>query len=225
MLGKHAAKSGHARLGLAVRGLAFAPFEFLATHWHPGVVGLNVENIGIARLGGAFLAQPFCHIRTDAQDFALDLALSHDNAPHFLKMKRGFLVAGLVGTFQANEPGQRGSVAAFQAKGLIGGMVALFLAGVVVVGAPQDRVPEDALDLDGLPTFTDFAGLGLVSGVDFVGGFLEELADKIRSGFENGVAQEFFQIGDVGTTGLGGAEGVDQLLDFLLAGEVEDFLV
>jgi hypothetical protein len=33
------------------------------------------------------------------------------------------------------------------------------------------------------------------------------------------------QIGDVGTTGLGGAEGVDQLLDFLLAGEVEDFLV
>jgi len=225
MLGEHAAESRHARLGLAVGSLAFAPFEFLATHWHTGVVGLNVENIGIARLGGAFLAQPFGDIRTDAQNFALDLALSHDNAPHFLQMKRGFLVAGLVGTFQADEPGQRGCVAAFQTEGLIGGMVALFLAGVVVIGAPQDRVPEDALDLDGLPTFTDFAGLGLVSGVDFVGGFLEELADKIRSGFENGVAQEFFQIGDVGTTGLGGAEGVDQLLDFLLAGEVEDFLV
>jgi hypothetical protein len=45
------------------------------------------------------------------------------------------------------------------------------------------------LDLDGLATFANFAGLGLVCGIDFVSGFLKKLADKKRGGFENGGAQ------------------------------------
>ena len=84
--------------------------------------------------------------------------------------------------------------------------MALLLAGVVVVGAPQVGVAEDSLDLDGLAAFADFTGLGLVGGIDFVGGFLKKLADKIRSGFENGGAQQFFKIGDEVSTGLSGAK-------------------
>ena len=84
---------------------------------------------------------------------------------------------------------------------------------------------EDALDLDGLTAFAGFTGLGLVCGINLVCGFLKELADKIRSRFENGGAQQFFKIGDEVAAGLGGAECGDQLLDFFLAGEVEGFLV
>jgi hypothetical protein len=103
-------------------------------------------------------------------------------------------------------------------------MAALLLAGVVVVVALQGGVAKNSLDLDGLAAFADFARLGLVCGIDLVSGFLKKLADKKRGGFENGGAQQFFKIGDEGTTGLGGAKGVDQLLDFFLAGEVEGFL-
>jgi hypothetical protein len=77
-------------------------------------------------------------------------------------------------------------VAAFDAEGLIGGVVALLFAGVVVVGAVQGGVAEDALDLDGLTSFANFSGAGLVGGVDFVGGFLEKLADELGGGFEDG---------------------------------------
>lgn len=77
---------------------------------------------------------------------------------------------------------------------------------MVEVGAPQGGVTEDSLDLDRLTSFADFTGLGLVGGIDLVGGFLEKLADKIRSGFENGGAQQFFKIGDEVPTGLGRAE-------------------
>lgn len=51
--------------------------------------------------------------------------------------------------------------------------------------------------------------------------FLKKLADKLRSGFENGGAQQFFKIGDEVSTGLGAAECGNQFLDFFLAGEVE----
>jgi hypothetical protein len=224
MLGEHAAKGSHACLGLAIGGLSFAPFEFLAPHRHSGVIRLNVENFGIAGLGRTFAAQPFGGGWSHTQNFTLDLAFSHGNAPHFLEMKRGLLVAGFIGAFQAYEPSQRRCVTAFQTEGLVGGMAALLLAGVVVVVALQGGVAKNSLDLDGLAAFADFARLGLVCGIDLVSGFLKKLADKKRGGFENGGAQQFFKIGDEGTTGLGGAKGVDQLLDFFLAGEVEGFL-
>jgi hypothetical protein len=112
-------------------------------------------------------------------------------------------------------------VAAFQTKGMVGGMVALLFAGVIVVGAPQGGVAEDSLDLDGLKALANFTGLGLVGGIDLLGSFLKKLADKISSGFENGGAQKFFQIGDEVSSRLGGAKCGNQFLDFFLAGEVE----
>ena len=84
---------------------------------------------------------------------------------------------------------------------------------------------ENPLDLDGLTAFADFARLGLVCGIDLVSGFLEKLSDKKCGGFENGGAQQLFEIGDEGATGFDATKGIDQLLDFFLAGEVEGFLV
>ncbi len=65
---------------------------------------------------------------------------------------------------------------------------------------------EDSLDLDRLTSFADFTGLGLVGGIDLVGGFLKKLANKIRSGSKNGGAQQFFKIGDEVSAGLGRAK-------------------
>jgi hypothetical protein len=55
----------------------------------------------------------------------------------------------------------------------------------------------------------DFSGHGLIGGIDLVSGLLEELADKIRSRFKNGGAQQLFEISDKGAAGLSGAEGSD----------------
>jgi hypothetical protein len=155
----------------------------------------------------------------------LDLPFSNDHAAYFLKMKRGFLVTGFVGTFQADETGERGSVAAFQSENFVGGMMAVFFAGVVVVGTPQGGATEHALDVNLVEPLADFSGFGLVGGINLVSSFLEELADEIRSGFEYGGAQQFFEISDKGATGLGGAEGGNQLLDFFVPGDVEGLIV
>lgn len=59
----------------------------------------------------------------------------------------------------------------------------------------------------------------MTGGVDLVGSFLEELADELGGGFENGDAQKFFEIGHNGTAGQGGAEGDGEFLDFFFLGE------
>jgi hypothetical protein len=155
----------------------------------------------------------------------LDLSFSNDHSAYFLEMKCGFLVAGFVGTFQADETGERGSVATFQSEDFVGGMMAVFFAGVVVVGTPQGGATEHALDVNLVTPLADFSGFGLVGGIDLVSSFLEELADEIRSGFEKGGAQQFFEISYKGATGLSGAEGGNQLLDFFVPGDVEGLVV
>jgi hypothetical protein len=174
-------------------------------------------------LGRAFPPQPGGRIRTYPQNLTLDLAFPDDDAADLFEVQGGLLVAGFVGAFQTDEAGQRGCVASFQPEGGVGGMVPALFPGVVVVGSIQDGVAEDALDLERVPALEDFPGLGLVSGIDPVGGFLDELADQCGDGLENGGAQQYFEIGDEGAAGLGGAEGGDQLLDFFVPGEVEGF--
>jgi hypothetical protein len=98
-------------------------------------------------------------------------------------------------------------------------MVSLFFSGVVPVVAPQGGGAENPLDFQWMASLSDFTGLGFVGGVDLFGGFLEELADELRGGFENGSAQEFFKISHDGTAGLGGSEGGYEFLDFLFLGE------
>jgi hypothetical protein len=222
VLGEHAPERRHARPGLAVGRFADAILEFLPAHRHSGVIRLDIENFGITGPGRAFLPQPRGGIRPDPQDFALDLPFPDHNAADLFEMERGLLVAGFVGAFQADEPAQRGGVAAFQSEDLVRGMAALFFSGVVVIVAPQDGTAENALDLQRLTALADFSGLGLVGSVDLVGGFLEELSDEFGGGLEDGGAQQLLKVGDEIAGGLGGTEGADQLVDLLVPGEVED---
>ena len=169
--------------------------------------------------GRAFPAQPGGGGGSEPQHLALDLPFPDDDAADFLKMDGGFLIAGFVGALQADEAGKRGGVGAFQAEDGVGGMVSLLLAGVVVKVAPHEDAAENALDHQRVAALAHFSRLGLVGGIDPIGGLLEELADELGGGLENGGAQQFFQIGDEGADGLGGAEGGDQLFDFFFPGE------
>lgn len=225
VLGKHAPERGHACPGFAVGGFAFAAFEFFASHGHSGVVRLDVKDLRVAGLGWAFTARPLGGIFAHTQDFTLDLPLLHINAADFEQMKRGFLVAGLIGAFEAYEAGEGGGVVAFQPESFVGGMMALFFSGMVEVGAQQGGTAEDALDLKGLAAFPDFSGFGLVGVVDFVGGLLQKFPDEFGRGLENGGAKQFFEIRDESSARLGIAERCAQFLDFLLAGEVEGFVI
>lgn len=209
MLGEHAAECSHACLGLAVGCFAFASFEFFTPHRHSGVIRLDVEHLGITGLGRTFLAQPLGGGRSNAQNFTLDLPFSNDHAADFLEMKCGFLIAGFIGAFQTDEAGERGGVATFQTEAFIGWMVAVFFPRVIKVGALQNGATEHALDLKRMTPLADFSGLDLIGGVDLVSGFLEELADKIRSRFKNSRAQQLFEIRDKSAARLRGAEGGD----------------
>ncbi|MEI6607553.1 MAG: hypothetical protein WCP35_19775 [Verrucomicrobiota bacterium] len=105
----------------------------------------------------------------------------------------------------------------FKTEGSVGGMVSLPLAGVRAIFAPQgsSRKHQRAAAL------AHFSRLGLVGGIDPVGGRLEELADELGGGYENGGAQQFFQVGHEGLAGLGRADSGDQLFEFLFPGEGE----
>jgi len=74
------------------------------------------------------------------------------------------------------------------------------------------------LDFQTVAALPDFSGLGLAGGVDLIGGFLEELADELGCGFENGGAQQFFKVSHEGTAGLGGAKGGYEFFDFFFLG-------
>lgn len=225
VLGEHAPERGHACPGFAIGGFAFAAFEFLATHGHSGVVRLDVEDLRIAGLGWTFTTQPLGGILSNTQDFALDLPLLHINAADFVQMKRGFLVAGFIGAFEAYETGQSWGVVSFQPESFVGGIMSLLFAGMVEVGSQQRETAEDALDLKGLATLPDFSAFGLVGGVDFVGGVLQEFSDERGGGLENGGAKQFLEVCDERPARLGMAERCAQLLDFLLAGEVEALVI
>jgi hypothetical protein len=88
-------------------------------------------------------------------------------------------------------------------------MVAVFFPRMIVVGAHQSGRAEHALDLEFLTPLADFSWLGLIGGINLIGGFLEELTDEICSRFENGGTQQLFEISDKYAPGLCRAEGGD----------------
>lgn len=98
-------------------------------------------------------------------------------------------------------------------------MVPLLLAGMIVIVALQGEKAKNPLNFQWVAALADFAGFGLIGSIDPVGGLLEELADELGGGFENGGAEQFFQIGHDGSAGLGRAEGGNQLLDFFFLGK------
>lgn len=98
-------------------------------------------------------------------------------------------------------------------------MVALILAGVIVVIPLQREAAEDALHPDGVPALAHLSGFGLVAGIGPVRGFLEQPANQRIGGFENRRAHQDFQLGDALAVQLPGFKAGDQLLDFFFLSE------
>ena len=83
------------------------------------------------------------------------------------------------------------------------------------------HTPEHAIDgQQGSPLALP-ARFGLVSGVEAVGGLLQQISRQLVGRLENGRADQHFQLLDGRTVGLGSLEASHQELDFLLLGEAD----
>ena len=139
------------------------------------------------------------------------------------KCRCAFQIGRLVGPFQTDQPGQGGRVAHFQAQRGIGRIVALFLAGMVDSNPElKGKLPNRPCDLEDYPALARFARLGLVGGIDALGGLLQKHAHQRVGGLEEGGAHQQFQFLHPLAAGCLSLEMGHQLLDFRVLGE-EDF--
>ncbi len=99
------------------------------------------------------------------------------------------------------------------------GEVTASFSGMVVVVTLQSEGTEHPLDLQRLTALAPFTRLGFVSGVDPVGGLLEQPADELVGGFENRGTHQNFQLGDTIAGGLAAGERGHQGLDFCFFGD------
>lgn len=124
-----------------------------------------------------------------------------------------------IGPFQTDQLGQRRRIAHIQTQGGVGGMVALSLAGLIVVIPLQLEVAEEALHPDGFPALAPLSAFGLIAGIGPIRGFLQQPANQRIGGFEHRRAHQEFQLGDALAVQLPGFKPGDQLLDFFFPGE------
>lgn len=171
--------------------------------------------------GGALARLPLLRAAPNPLHDPLDLPRRNRNAAGLLQMPFGFQVGRLVGAFQTDQLGQRRRIAHFQTQGGVGGMVALLLAGVIVVIPLQWEAAEEALHPDGFPALARLSGLGLVAGIGPVRRFLEQPADQRIGGLEHRRAHQHFQLRHALTVQFPGFEACDQLLDFFFLGEAD----
>jgi hypothetical protein len=97
--------------------------------------------------------------------------------------------------------------------------VALFLAFVVVVIALQFKAAEETVNRDRLPGLALLARLGLIGGIDPVGGALHQMAHQGSGRLEDGGAHQTFQLLNGYPLGFLSLEAGDQLLDLLVLGQ------
>jgi hypothetical protein len=93
---------------------------------------------------------------------------------------------------------------------------------MVVVIPLQLEAAKNPLNPNRFPALARLPGLGLVMGVDAVGGLLEQPTNQRVGGFENRRAHQDFQLGDGVSVQRFGFKTGDQLLDFFFLGQ-EDF--
>ena len=115
----------------------------------PSALTYIIGRIATARLGGPFL--PSLGAAAHALDHPLNLAGRHRDAAGLLQMPLGFEVSRLVGPFQTNEFGQSRGVAHLQTQRGIGRIMALVLAGVIIVVPAQLEAAKNPLHPDGFP--------------------------------------------------------------------------
>jgi hypothetical protein len=97
----------------------------------------------------------------------------------------------------------------------------VFAARMIVVGAFQFEGAENAIDGGGKAPFELLFGLGLIGSVDAIRRFLKKKSNQRAGRFENGGAQENFQILHRQTAGRRALETGNKPLDFLVLGEME----
>jgi len=143
-----------------------------------------------AGLGLALL--PDLGAATHALDDPLNLPRRDGNAAGLLQMPLGFQVGRLIGSFQTYEFGQGRRITHLQTQRGVHRIVALILALVVVVIPLQLEAAKNPLNPNRFPALARLSGVGLVIGVDSVGGLLEQPADQRIGGFKNRRAHQDF---------------------------------
>ena len=92
----------------------------------------------------------------------MDLTRRDGDAAGLCEVAFRFEIGLLVGALQANELRQRRGIAAFQAEGGIGGVLALGPVRVVIIRALQLEVSENSLHGERLAPLAEFPGFGLI---------------------------------------------------------------
>jgi hypothetical protein len=124
---------------------------------------------------------------------ALNLARAEVDAAGFPPMVLGLLIAGFIGSLQADQASQGRCFVPLQAQRGLGRIMALFFACMVIVIALQFEGTKDAIDPQAFPSLALLARFGLVGGVDAVGGLLQKEGHQRVGRLEDGGAHQHFQ--------------------------------
>ena len=219
MLREDAAQIDLTGFGRAVGLLAAPPFQFLRPQGHTRSVPADIQDrCGIrSRRGGPFL--PGLRGGTHPLHDPLNLPGRNLKAAGLFELPLGFEIGACVGPFQTKQFGQGWSVAHFQSQRGLGGVTPLFLARVIVVVALAIEAAKNPLPPDRFPALANLPKSGLVTGIDPLGGRLEQPADEVVGRLENSRAHQHLQSGDGVPLRIRGLKPGDQLLDFRFLGQ------
>src|SRR5689334_16488031 len=172
VLGKHAPQVNRARFGRAIRLLAFSVLQLLPAHWHARGIDTYIEDrhrLAFREWLGGTALLPLLGRRSNVLYRALDLPGRYVDAARFPQMLLGFLIAGFIGSFQANQTQQCWCFASFYAQCGVCWIMSAAFAGVIVVIPLQDKGAEDAIDRYRRTPLALFSGFGLVGSIDLLG--------------------------------------------------------
>ena len=124
-------------------------------------------------------------------------------------MLLGFLIAGLISAFQADQSGQRGAIRTFQTQGRIGRIMALLFAVVIIIVALQFETAEDTLHDQRLSALACLPCFGLIRCIDAVGASLKKIGHQRIGRFEHRRAQQYFHFLEAESVALLGFDPVD----------------
>src|ERR1051326_5374246 len=171
MLRKDAPQVHRAGFGRTIGLLAFSALYFFLAPRHARGIGTHIEDrhrLAFRQgLGGSALL-PLLGRRSNVQHRSLDLSCRYTDTASFPQMFLSFLIAGFIGSFQADQAEQGWCFACLNAQSGVCWIMSDAFAGVIIVIPLQDEGAEDAIDRYGLPPLALFCGFGLVASIDLL---------------------------------------------------------